>query len=224
MDQQLAEDLSRQLNISVEHIIREEYEMLILQKLMSDPLSSVLVFKGGTALRLAHGSPRISDDLDFSLLTAVSEAVFVAAADTVAIGMPKVTLVEALAKRFTLFALYRVREPYLPFAFSIKLEVSTRPEAFEQERDFSLHLLTSPVTPISALTQVATLERMWRDKKAAVASRHHPRDLYDLWFIAQRLGRRFEPDLSNFDRKAIRRDLRKYLPISHWTVIEQWNG
>jgi len=26
------------------------------------------------------------------------------------------------------------------------------------------------------------------------------------------------------DRKAIRRDLRKYLPISHWTVIEQWNG
>ncbi len=96
------------------------------------------------------------------------------------------------------FALYRVREPYLPFAFSIKLEVSTRPEAFEQERDFSLHLLTSPVTPISALTQVATLERMWTDKKAAVASRHHPRDLYDLWFIAQRLGRRFEPDLSNF--------------------------
>ncbi len=107
MDQQLAEDLSLQLNISVEHIIREEYEMLILQKLMSDPLSSVLVFKGGTALRLAHGSPRFSDDLDFSLLTPVSEAVFVAAADTVANGMPKVTLVEALAKRFTLFALVK---------------------------------------------------------------------------------------------------------------------
>ncbi len=224
MDQQLAEDLSRQLSISLEHVIREEYEMLILQKLMSDPVSSALVFNGGTALRLAHGSPRFSDDLDFSLLAPVSEAVFVAAADTVANGLSKVTLVEALAKRLTLFALYRVREPYLPFAFYIKLEVSTRPETFERERDFSLHLLTSPVTPVSALTQVATLERMWADKETAVATRHHPRDLYDLWFIAQKLCRPFAPDLSNFDRKAVRRELRKYLPKSHWAVIDQWNG
>jgi len=224
MDQLLVETLSQQLKIAVEHVVREEYELLILRNLMESPLGSVLVLKGGTALRLAYGSPRFSDDLDFSLLTPVSEEVFAQATETVARMLSQVTLVEALSKRFTLFALYHVREPYLPYAFSIKLEVPTRPEPWEQERDFDLRLLTSPVTPVSALTQVATLERMWADKQSALATRRQPRDLYDLWFIAQKLRRTFAPDLSGFDRKAIRRDLRKYLPTSHWQVMEQWSA
>lgn len=223
MDQILAENLSRQLKIALEHVVREEYELLILRNLMETTLGGALVLKGGTALRLTYGSPRFSDDLDFSLLASVSEEAFVHAAGTVAKVLPQVTLVEALAKRFTLFALYKAREPYLTYAFSIKLEISTRPETWERERDFALRLLTSPVTPISVLAQVATLERMWTDKHAALATRHQPRDLYDLWFIAQKLRRPFTPDLSGFDRKAIRRDLRKYLPRDHWQVIEQWS-
>jgi predicted nucleotidyltransferase component of viral defense system len=224
MDQLLAENLSRQLNIALEHVVREEYELLILRSLMETPLGSALVLKGGTALRLAYGSPRFSDDLDFSLLGPVPEEVFVRVTETVARMLPQVILVEALSKQFTLFGLYKVREPYLPYAFSIKLEVSTRPETWERERDFTLRLLTSLVTPVSVLSQVATLERMWTDKQSALAIRSQPRDLYDLWFIAQKLRRTFTPDLSGFDRKAIRRELRKYLPRSHWQVIEQWNG
>ena len=223
MDQVLAENLSRQLKIALEHVVREEYELLILRNLMETSLSSALVLKGGTALRLAYGSPRFSDDLDFSLLAPVSEEVFVPVAETIAKALPEVILVEALAKRFTLFALYKVREPYLPYAFSIKLEVSTRPETWEREQDFTLRLLTSPVTPVSVLAQVATLERMWADKQSALATRRQPRDLYDLWFIAQKLRRTFTPDLSGFDRRTIRRELRKYLPRSHWQVIEPWS-
>jgi len=219
----LAEELSQQLKIALEHVVREEYELLILRNLMESALGNALVFKGGTALRLAYDSPRFSDDLDFSLLTSVPEEVFVHVAETVAGSLPQVTLVEALSKRFTLFALYNVRESYLPYAFSVKLEVFTRPETWERGRDFDLRLLSSPITPISVLAQVATLERMWTDKQAALAARRQPRDLYDLWFIAQKLRRAFTPDLSDFDRKAIRRELRKYLPTSHWQVIEQWS-
>jgi len=224
MDQLFAENLSRQLKIALEHVVREEHELLILRNLSETPLSSALVLKGGTALRLAYGSPRFSDDLDFSILTPVPEDAFVHVAETIIKTLPQVTLVEALSKQFTLFALYKVREPYLPYAFSIKLEVSTRPEIWERERDFTLRLLTSPVTPVSVLAQVATLERMWADKQSALAARREPRDLYDLWFIAQKLRRTFTPDLSGFDPKAIRRELRKYLPRSHWQVIEQWSG
>jgi len=224
MDQLLAENLSRQLKIALEHVVREEYELLILRNLMETPLGSALVLKGGTALRLAYGSPRFSDDLDFSLLAPVPEEAFVHVAEMVTKTLPQVTLVEALSKRFTLFALYNVREPYLPYAFSIKLEVSTRPNTWERERDFDLRLLTSPVTPVSVLAQVAALERMWTDKQSALVARHEPRDLYDLWFIAQKLRRTFTPDMSGFDRKAIRRELRKVLPTSHWQVIEQWSG
>ncbi len=223
MDRVLAETLSRQLEITVEHVVREEYELLLLRGLMESLLGSVLVLKGGTALRLAYGSPRFSDDLDFSLLSPTSEEDFASTAGAIAKALPRVVLVEALAKRFTFFALYKVHEPYLPYAFSIKLEVSTRPETWEREKDFTLRLLTSPVTPVSVLAQVTTLERMWTDKQVALAARRQPRDLYDLWFIAQRLRRTFTPDLEDLDRQAIRRELRKYLPRSHWQVIELWS-
>jgi predicted nucleotidyltransferase component of viral defense system len=224
MDQQLAETLSRQLGISPEQVVREEHELLLLSGWLEGSVGRALVFRGGTALRLAYGSPRFSDDLDFSLLAPLAEDAFARAAQAAASTAPQALLVEALAKRFTLFALYRIREPYLPYAFSVKVEISLRSEAWARERDYALRLLTSPVTPVSVLAQVATLERMWSDKQAALAGRRQPRDLYDLWFIAQRLRLPFEADLSGFDRQAIARELRKYLPKSQWPVIDQWSS
>jgi len=61
MDQRLAEKFSQQLKIALEHVVREEYELLILRNLMESALGKALVFKGGTALRLAYDSPRFSD-------------------------------------------------------------------------------------------------------------------------------------------------------------------
>jgi hypothetical protein len=65
---------------------------------------------------------------------------------------------------------------------------------------------------------------MWKDKETALATRRQPRDLYDLWFIAQKLRCSFMADLEGFDRQAIRRELRKYLPRDHWQVIELWSA
>jgi len=224
MDRQLADNLSRQLRISPDHIVREEHEMLILQAFLEERAGRALVFKGGTALRLAYGSPRYSDDLDFSLTAPLAEADFIRAAEAVATKLPRAALREALSKYFTLLAEYRIREPYLPRPFSVKLEVSTRSETWVPGRDFALRLLTSPSTPVTVLAQVATLERMRADKQAALAARRQPRDLYDLWFIAQKLRQPFVADLAGIDRAAIRRDLRKYLPTHHWPVIEEWSG
>jgi hypothetical protein len=224
MDQQLADSLARDLRIAPEQIVREEYELLLLERLVNSPAGNSLVFKGGTALRLAYGSPRFSDRLDFSLLAPLPEDVFVQAARAAAAASPRLALAEALAKHATLFALYKVSEPYLAYPFSIKLEVSTRAETWETGRDFGLQLLTSPVTPLSVLANVATLERLWADKQAALAARRRPRDVYDLWFIAQKLQRPFAPDLTGFDRRALQRELRKYLPGRHWPVLEQWSA
>jgi len=223
MDRRLAEGFAHQFKVAVEHVVREEYEMLLLHGLLESRLGSALVFKGGTALRLAYGSPRFSDDLDFSALTAMPVETFTAVVQALSTRLPQLTLVEALAKRFTLFALFKVSEGFLPQPFSIKLEVSTRLEEWKRGQDFELRLLTSNFTNVTVLAQVATLERMWKDKGEALAARKQPRDLYDLWFIAQRLRREFSPDLSGIDHKAIQRELRKYLPRSHWGVIEQWS-
>jgi len=224
MDEFLAESLSRSLNIAVEQVVREEAEMFILKVFFESKQGRYLVFKGGTALRTAYGSPRFSDDLDFSAVSPIPAEDFEDISRTAVKGFAGAELVEALAKRFTLFALYRVRVPFVGRPFSIKVEISTRPVTMKPERDFELKLLTSEVTNLNVLAQVETLERLWKDKKTALASRRQPRDLFDMWFISQKLGKGFSPDLAGFDRKIVVRELRKYLPRTHWGVIDQWTG
>ena len=222
MDQNLVESLAERLKIAVEQVVREEFELSLLKSLFESGIGKALVFKGGTALRLAFGSPRFSDDLDFSASSAVPEAAFRTAARAALKDVPEATLVEALAKRFTLFALYRFDVPYIARPFSIKVEVSTREKSRSQADESELRLLSSEVTNLTILARVATLERALEDKKAAFAARRQPRDLYDLWFISQKLGLPFRADLAGSDPMIIRRELRKYLPKTHWSVIDQW--
>jgi len=224
MDRNLAESLAARLKIAVEQVVREELELSLLKSLFESGIGKVLVFKGGTALRLAFGSPRFSDDLDFSASSAVPEAAFRTAARATLKGLPEATLVEALAKRFTLFALYRFNVPYIARPFSMKVEVSTREESRRQADESELRLLSSEITNLTVLARVATLERALEDKKAAFAARRQPRDLYDLWFISQKLGLPFKADLAGSDPRIVRRELRKYLPRTHWSVIDQWTG
>ena len=68
MNRQLAETLEKKLGIFQEQIVREEYEMIILKALSDSKLGKSFIFRGGTALRLAYGSPRFSVDLDFSII------------------------------------------------------------------------------------------------------------------------------------------------------------
>ena len=65
MDKQLALEKQKILKIPLVQIIREEYEMVLLNSIFDSSFGSKLVFRGGTALRLAYSSPRFSDDLDF---------------------------------------------------------------------------------------------------------------------------------------------------------------
>lgn len=222
MDQFLAESFARRLHIPAEMVVREECEMTLLKAFFESRRGKSLIFKGGTALRLAYGSPRFSDDLDFSAISVMPYDDFQSLCESAAKGFSKIALVEALTKRFTQFALYRVSVPYISRSFSIKIEISTRRQRWERGQDYELKLLKTEVSNISILAQVATLERIWEDKQSAFASRRHPRDLYDLWLISQKLEREFVPDLAGIDRKIIRRELRKYLPRSHWSVIDQW--
>lgn len=222
MDQNLAESAAKRLKIAVEQVVREEFELSLLKGLFESGIGAALVFKGGTALRLAFGSPRFSDDLDFSASSAVPEPAFRTAARAALKGLPEATLVEALAKRFTLFALFRFDVPYIARPFSIKVEVSTRETSRSQADESDIRLLSSEITNITVLARVATLERALKDKRAAFAARRQPRDLYDLWFISQKLGLPFKADLAGSDPLIVRRELRKYLPRTHWSVIDQW--
>jgi len=224
MDQSSSEFFSRRLGIAVEQIVREELEIAVLKTFLEAQIGNTLVFKGGSALRLAYGSPRFSDDLDFSAIAAVEEKAFQKVSQAAARSVPEAVLIEALAKYHTLFALFQFRVSYIKRPFSMKIEISTRRESWKQGRDFELRLLSSEVTNLTVLAQVATLDRLARDKRKALEARRQPRDLYDLWFISQKLGREFKPDAAGFDPALLKRELRKYLPRSHWRLIDRWTG
>jgi len=98
MDRSSAEFLSRRLGIAVEQVVREEIEIAILRPLLESRIGNSLVFKGGTALRLAYGSPRFSDDLDFSSLAPIEEKDLRKASLAAARNVPEAPLIEALAK------------------------------------------------------------------------------------------------------------------------------
>lgn len=49
------------------NVVREYFQHLFLSELYKLPEAEHLLFKGGTALRIVYGSPRFSEDLDFSI-------------------------------------------------------------------------------------------------------------------------------------------------------------
>lgn len=49
------------------NIVREYFQHVVLAELYKLSGAAQLLFKGGTALRIIYGSPRFSEDLDFSL-------------------------------------------------------------------------------------------------------------------------------------------------------------
>src|SRR3972149_1697860 len=59
-------NLSEIFQIDEFSIFREYLQLIFLSYLYQEKGASKIIFKGGTALRLLFGSPRFSEDLDFS--------------------------------------------------------------------------------------------------------------------------------------------------------------
>ena len=220
MNKQLVENLQKSLGISQEQIVREEYEMIILSRIFESPFGKKLVFRGGTALRLTYNSPRFSDDLDFAQLKPIKVREFQAWCKETAESNPYMKLTEALKKKFTLFALFKIKDPTLPAIISIKVEISLREEMWEKEKDYILMRLKSGITPLTVLAQVASLKRIQKEKKSISPPRI--RDIFDLWFIGQQLNESYQMNFSGFKATEVKRELNRLLSLGSRRIIEQW--
>ncbi len=59
-------ELANRQQMTMDNIVREYLQHLFLSFLYQEKKSELLLFKGGTALRLVWRSPRFSEDLDFT--------------------------------------------------------------------------------------------------------------------------------------------------------------
>ncbi len=218
MEQLIAEQKARELQIDRTQVVREHWELIILKGLYDSPFGRNIILKGGTALRLAYDSPRFSEDLDFSLAHDALKGKFSDLVKKIIAPFRECVLTDLEEKYYTYLAEIKVTESYLPFPFRVKIEISKRRMKRYESR---LRLLASPVTTMRALGRVGTLEQLYQDKLSCLKGRAKPRDFFDLWYIAQKLKIPYIPSETTFKKSELARELRKYLPKDFWPAIEE---
>lgn len=203
----------------VDNILKEHYQIFLLDVLFNAPFEKHLVFKGGTALRLAYGSVRFSEDLDFSLLDEVAFSDFSQAFRKIEKIIPGAVIKVIHDKRFTLYARVIINVSYRSIPIGIKVEINKNTQGFEP----TLALIKSPFNNLEVIGRVYTLESILKDKIRIMddRERREPRDLFDAWYISQKLGQNLLiKDAYKFDRKELMVSLYHFLPKNQRKVIE----
>lgn len=161
--------------------LREYLQYLFLSVLYSQPASSRIYFKGGTAIHLIYHAPRFSEDLDFTVMLPQKE--FTKAmndAFTYLTKHERLTFKERetiTGKRYMMSA---NDLPGYPPTF-INLDFSFREDVLQPEKT----VITSDF-PIAFTGFVWHLskEELYAEKIRAMMTRKKGRDLYDLWYLS----------------------------------------
>ncbi|MBM4136689.1 MAG: nucleotidyl transferase AbiEii/AbiGii toxin family protein [Nitrospira sp.] len=218
MEQEIAEYQAKNLKIDVTQVVREFWEIMLLKGLFDSREGKFLIFKGGTALRLVYGSPRFSEDLDFSLIEDKIKGKFSLLIEKIISPYSEITITDLEEKYYTYLGELKITQDYLPMPFRIKIEISKRRErAYKSE----LAVISSTVSTVQCLGRVALLEQLYKDKITCCKERAKPKDLFDLWYICQKLQRPYKPETISIPKKELVRELKKYLPKDFWPVIDK---
>lgn len=165
------------------NIAREYCQHLFLGAFYRESGSEKAMFKGGTALRIVYGSPRFSEDMDFSgFQTSVREIedwVASAAGELERNAIP-VSTVES--KKTSGGYLAIIASPVGDLPVQIQVQVSLRRRGDVKGQGV---LVTPDLLPAYALTQLP--ERLLvQEKLEALMARRKPRDFYDLYFMLRK--------------------------------------
>lgn len=207
------------LKISPVEIIREETELIILDKIAQSELGSQIIFKGGTALRLCYGSPRFSQDLDFNATGKLDKRQLASVLQTVVSDSGRIEVKDLFDKRYTLFALLSVASPSLKQTFSVKIEISKKVYRLKKN-EVLIKAAASPVSPLTPLLPTYSLERILTEKLMAIKTRAEPRDYFDLWFIGEKLRQKIKFPRVNINPSRFKGELNQLLPdyLKNWAA------
>ena len=219
LTQEQAQKLAIEQNTIVDNILKEHYQMYLLDLLFKSSFEKNLVFKGGTALRLVYGSFRFSEDLDFSLQGDVSFKDFKTTIKSIVNTLPEAKVKDIYDKHFTLYAQVMFTVDFKPIPIGIKIEVNKEAKDYEH----TVTLIKSPFNNIEVTGRVYTLEAILKDKVSIIENeiRREPRDLFDAWYISQKLNKEFIiKDKYRYTQKELMDSLNPFIPKKHSKVME----
>lgn len=221
MNNDLLDNLVRSLGISRDQVLREEAELSVLDAIAKDPLGERVIFYGGTALRLAYGSPRFSEDIDLIRMKSFPFSEFDRFAREVEEKHEGWTVSDIQEKRNTFFALFLIRDSKLKHNFSLKIELHIPSKKVSLSNQ--LMLIKSPASVLEPLLLVPTLDELKGLKERALMGRKKARDLFDLWYIAQvlRVPLMLPKRVPEFSEREFKNELRVFLPRKYFPIIDQ---
>lgn len=218
LDQSNLQILAKNLKIAPLNIVRENVELEILQAIAQSEIAAKVIFYGGTALRLAYGSPRFSEDLDFLMIKPIETGKLKEILSNLIRETSGLKLKDIKDKRKTLFALINVRYPTLKHPLNIKLEIAKIKDGVKYE----FIPLSSPCSHLAPIMPIAKIESLRKLKAEAIKDREEPRDWFDLWYIIKYLKEPWSPPLPfPFVHKEFKRELKRFLPQDKWRLIDQ---
>lgn len=157
-------------------VLHERFEIETLEVLNSKKLLDLLLFGGGTMLRLCHGLNRYSADLDFYFAKRVAHNKF--HKKMIGCLLKRYQITDAAIKYFTL--LYEIRSKDYPRR--LKLEIRKQPRPFKYEETIAF----SPHSTKQILLKSLTLEQMMENKIRAALGRTEIRDYFDIEFLIRK--------------------------------------
>lgn len=165
------------------NIAREYAQHLFLSGFYGHAGSEQVMFKGGTALRLVYGSPRFSEDLDFSgsgaSVPSIEDWVAEAAGGIEQAGAP-ISIEES--KRTSGGYLGLLATSIAGQRITIQMEVSLRRRIGLKGRGV---LIAGDLVPAYAVTLLPE-EALVEEKLTALITRGKPRDFYDCYFMLRK--------------------------------------
>jgi predicted nucleotidyltransferase component of viral defense system len=161
-----------------------------------------IAFQGRTSLKLAHGSVRFSEDLDFLLaeemadnVIQIAESALARVRETMAIDAPEDSITLRVGRRSgnTLpFTFVRASERFRN-SIRVKVDFQLVPKILLES--YQKELVTFALPPqlragVKAMLPAATLDSVYADKILAIAGRPYlkPRDFFDLWWLRTQQG------------------------------------
>ena len=226
LTQETVQNIAKKIQTTQLNIRREYVQHLFLSYLYREHNSKELFFKGGTALRIIYGSPRFSEDLDFSTSlrdTQQIESMVLSALREIEREGIQTEIEES--KETTGGYLGLARFHLQEHVLDVQLEISKR----QNMKNGDLVTVVSDLIPSYTMMRLPQ-KQLIAEKIRALQMRKKPRDYYDLYFIL-RAGL-LEPKERSALKQIVKtipavninfkQELEEFLPHSHWPIIKDF--
>jgi len=175
--------LATQHQTTAINIAREYCQHLFLSAFYQRHAADRVLFKGGTALRILYGSPRFSEDLDFSGFgirkPAIEELITESLSAVERVGV-SIDIEEAKATSGGYLGIIHNR--FGDYCVEIRLEISLRDRGAVKPE---MALIAGDFLPAYTLLHLPQ-DLLVEEKLKALLDRAKPRDFYDLYFILRK--------------------------------------